>query len=262
MHKCLCHELVVKQNIPAQQQRELEKKQQLEARFEPIAQRLLNAYIRRFFNAIFSEQDVPRGNVGVWQSAIFEHYQKTFRAFIGDVSAMVDEPRPQDEFLAGIVSEFENWADLESLQQAQFITATSQEYGLQSIALAQQQLFDQGLEIVPLSLARVARTLLRSRFGGRANNIAVTETQIGAERTKDTEGRAINRDVKPIVKEWVDIGDSRVRPAHRAASGQVVPADSQFIVGGFRMAYPTDSQFGAPLRLISRCRCTSRFIEQ
>ena len=58
-------------------------------------------------------------------------------------------------------------------------------------------------------------------------------------------------------KEWLATLDGRVRDAHAAADGQVVPMDEPFDVGGELMMYPGDSSLGASLGNVIQCRCTT-----
>ena len=57
-------------------------------------------------------------------------------------------------------------------------------------------------------------------------------------------------------KQWHTIMDGRERDTHAIANGQTVPIDQPFIVGGFRMMFPRDMTYGAPLREIINCRCS------
>ncbi len=56
-------------------------------------------------------------------------------------------------------------------------------------------------------------------------------------------------------KEWLTAGDRRVRPTHRAASGQIQPMDEPFIVGGAELMFPLDPN-GPPSETI-QCRCVA-----
>lgn len=58
---------------------------------------------------------------------------------------------------------------------------------------------------------------------------------------------------KVPLKRWVSARDSRVREAHAIASGQTVPVDLDFDIGGYRAAYPGDPQL--PIALRVNCRC-------
>jgi len=70
------------------------------------------------------------------------------------------------------------------------------------------------------------------------------------------------RDAEGVVgTEWLNTNDSRTRPAHVAAGGQVAPVDGTFSVGSETLRYPGDPT-GSPSNII-RCRCTTvpRFAE-
>jgi len=62
---------------------------------------------------------------------------------------------------------------------------------------------------------------------------------------------------EPLMMQWVTMLDEKVRPAHAAAHGQIVPVTGTYDIGGFRMRFPGDTQYGAPLSLIVNCRCIS-----
>lgn len=60
-------------------------------------------------------------------------------------------------------------------------------------------------------------------------------------------------------KRWLSMEDKKVRPAHRAAHGQVVPIESAFSVGGEALRFPGDMQLGASLGNVINCRCISEY---
>lgn len=55
------------------------------------------------------------------------------------------------------------------------------------------------------------------------------------------------------MKTWITRLDARVRPTHRAAHGQTVPIDADFVIGGYRGRYPQDRRL--PVKETARCRC-------
>lgn len=57
-------------------------------------------------------------------------------------------------------------------------------------------------------------------------------------------------------KQWHTIMDGRERATHAIANGQTVPIDQPFIVGGFRMMFPRDVTYGAPISERINCRCS------
>lgn len=86
----------------------------------------------------------------------------------------------------------------------------------------------------------------------RARTIARTET-IGAANAGSIRGaRALAPHGGPQWKEWLATKDSRTRPSHVDADGQVVRLDDTFTVGGARMDRPGDG----PAAEVVNCRCT------
>lgn len=83
----------------------------------------------------------------------------------------------------------------------------------------------------------------------RTNAIAALNagTAAGAAAEAETTGT-------PRFKQWWSAEDTRVRPAHIMAHGQVQPVGEWFSVGGFPMAYPGDP--AAPADLTVNCRCS------
>lgn len=61
-------------------------------------------------------------------------------------------------------------------------------------------------------------------------------------------------------KRWKTFGDNKVRHTHREASGQTVPIDQPFIVGGYQMMFPCDGSLGASVSEIANCRCTVQYL--
>lgn len=95
---------------------------------------------------------------------------------------------------------------------------------------------------------------LTKRMLGDANRIARTEglalSQWGQEQGAKKTGLALE-------KSWLTRRDGKVRDAHRIVDNQRVPMSKSFNVLGYKMDYPADSKFGAPIELIVNCRCTT-----
>lgn len=75
---------------------------------------------------------------------------------------------------------------------------------------------------------------------------AATELQ-NAESLKELAGEGFTH------KKWISHHDSKVRPSHLAANGQVVPTSATFSVGGYPLMYPADPS--APPHERENCRC-------
>tara|TARA_Y100000310_G_scaffold90153_1_gene87422 strand:- start:3828 stop:4706 length:879 start_codon:yes stop_codon:yes gene_type:complete len=102
----------------------------------------------------------------------------------------------------------------------------------------------------------VPATRMKGRLVGpmaRAEVIVRTETnrafsiaqQKAAERLADT--------VPEMLREWVATNDSRTRPSHRRAHGQIRAVDKPFLVGGASLMHPRD--MSGPAREVIQCRC-------
>ena len=98
-------------------------------------------------------------------------------------------------------------------------------------------------------------TALRNMILGmgayRANLISRTESHRIASFA--SEQVAENMNISGTQKEWVAIQDARTRLTHSIASGQTVPLETNFVVGGDRLKYPGDPR-GTPAETIN-CRC-------
>lgn len=91
-------------------------------------------------------------------------------------------------------------------------------------------------------------------FGyNRAEMIARTEI-IGSCNYADNTMWGFDENI--IGKEWSSTGDGRDRMTHSSASGQKVPKNKPFIIGGYQLMHPGDSSLGAPAGEIINCRCT------
>jgi len=79
----------------------------------------------------------------------------------------------------------------------------------------------------------------------------VTE-YVGTTTVNDATYRAA-RATRALGMRWVSMSDGEVRPAHRAADGQVVSIRGAFVVGGERLRFPGDPRGSLPN--IMGCRC-------
>lgn len=100
--------------------------------------------------------------------------------------------------------------------------------------------------------------ILRQKFNGlsktNAQRIVRTESTLAANYA--TQQTAIDTfGINNLQKEWFAALDSRVRPDHAAANGQVVDQKDYFKVGGEDLMMPGDSN-GSAANVIN-CRCSS-----
>lgn len=159
-----------------------------------------------------------------------------------------------------------------SQQQASFITQTNQENIDEATLFAQQDAQMRDEVITVQEAAIVMGAFLSRRLIRRITGIANTETQAVAEVAKSTEVEVLtgNRPVisggrvrtTDVTKQWVTVGDERVRLAHASADFSEVQIDDAFIVGGEQLRYPGDTSLGASLGNVINCRCSSVANEQ
>ena len=105
---------------------------------------------------------------------------------------------------------------------------------------------------------RQQQRILRQKFNGlsktNAQRIVRTESTLAANYA--TQQTAIDTfGINNLQKEWFAALDSRVRPDHAAANGQVVDQKDYFKVGGEDLMMPGDSN-GSAANVIN-CRCSS-----
>lgn len=99
--------------------------------------------------------------------------------------------------------------------------------------------------------ARLRRALLAqdSPLRAQAERIARTETTAVFNQAVVQQ----LRDASVGFKRWVAHHDARTRPSHARASGQTVPVDEPFLVGGYTLSAPGDPD--APTSETANCRC-------
>lgn len=103
----------------------------------------------------------------------------------------------------------------------------------------------------------VQSKMLRQKFDGLADYQArrIVRTEATNAANYATEQAASNLFAgQNLTKTWLSGFDARVRPAHQAANGQVVPFNSKFSVGGESLQRPGDPN-GSASNVIN-CRCS------
>lgn len=105
---------------------------------------------------------------------------------------------------------------------------------------------------------RELQKVLRNKFSGysksEARRLVRTEANTAANYGSiETANTMFGK--QGYVKEWLTSNDERVRSAHASANGQIVHADSMFLVMGERLKFPSDPSASAGNRI--NCRCQS-----
>lgn len=111
-----------------------------------------------------------------------------------------------------------------------------------------QKAQDEGLTID--ELAKLIQGKYAQWDESRSTVIARTETI----RASNAGALAAIQDAGIEQKQWLATNDTRTRPDHRHADGQIVGVDEAFIVGGEKLQYPGDPDASAKQTI--QCRCT------
>ncbi|HTN60739.1 MAG TPA: phage minor head protein [Devosia sp.] len=99
---------------------------------------------------------------------------------------------------------------------------------------------------------RLADALGGDRAVVRSRIIAATLSHATAGQASDNAARFTNL---PIARIWVSMEDTKVRPTHAIADGQIVDLEHPFLVGGYYLRFPGDPL--GPAREIMGCRCVA-----
>jgi F like protein len=94
----------------------------------------------------------------------------------------------------------------------------------------------------------------RARAEALARTEVISASNGGAVARVD----AMGADAPPY-RQWMATNDTRTRPTHRQADGQVVPRGTPFDVGGHSLGYPGDPD--GPAGEVINCRCTVLFLD-
>lgn len=146
-----------------------------------------------------------------------------------------------------------------AIQQSRIITETTQRNMRTVTQIVSSETEDQ------IERAVTGSALLSRTFPSREIGTASLETQAAAETTKGAEfdvlaGKrplSLERTDKPLNKEWVTVGDERVRSSHVAADSQVRLVNEPFNVGGEQLRWPGDTSLGATAGTVINCRCSA-----
>jgi len=261
---------------PAQ---DLSDKLTLEARFLADLGRFDNDTVRGFTRALgFSGLTAPdlSGRSAGMRDLLREQYATVGNIFSNRIRPELPEDVPSTNVEGTkILSALAAFYLELSVFEAEAITETTQDDAARALDFArneQQLAAESGQVVSRLELAVIAGASLASRLRGRAGSRATTEVQIIAEAAKATEAEVLvglppsvsggSAQRRGIHKEWISVGDSRVRPAHLTADGQQRPMNEPFEVDGQQLRWPGDRSLGASLKNIINCRCGAGYDTQ
>lgn len=285
MHSC-APIILTKQSI--QELPELQKKIRLEKIFEREIRPLFNQMLRDYRASIraFGRAQDASLYEKQWSGLLVTQYDRVQRAFRGTVidesigkSMVAYLTKQSPERMASLVDiALLNWRNTQSDLVASIITDTNQEQFDVGLQRAREALVEEELEVNPTSLSLAAAAIVGRQFNVRTSTISLTETQNAAETTKSIEATVLAGRVPvgvlpipepfpfepeperlPINKQWITIGDNRVRASHVATNGVTVDENENFTVGGDLLKYPGDNSQGASAAQFINCRCSADY---
>ncbi len=200
-----------------------------------------------------------------------EHYERVAPEFDSQITQVLpDDIAGTDAETAAIAAALAIFFSARAPEQAEIITGTNQsniEGSIDQAVMISQEEAAAGRPQTRTEIALIAGAVLSRKLNGRVTGISSLETQAPAETAKATEAQVLTgqppsvtggspREV-PVTKEWVTVGDERVRAAHVGADSQVVSLNQPFTVGGQLLRWPGDVGLGATAGNVINCRCSS-----
>lgn len=200
-----------------------------------------------------------------------EHYDQVASVFDSQITEILPEDiEAAPEEKAAIAAALAAFFTGRATGQAEIITNTNQRDILASMDQAQviaQEEAAAGRPQERIGIAMVAGAILSRKLAGRVTGISALETQAAAEAAKATEAQVLTGQAPsvtggtlretPVTKEWVTVGDERVRQDHVRADSQEMSLNEPFEVGGQLLRWPGDTSLGATAGNVINCRCAS-----
>lgn len=246
--------------------RKLELEKKLVRSLREIGNKIVNQTIRTFAES---------GNaldVSVFKDELAgvldTHYQKTADVFASQMTANLPAEIAITATEETLIQEsLATYFAARSVDQAGILTATNQREVGRAVQAARETVDDAGQALSRRDQAREAGVRTARKLRGRETTRATTETQHAAEVSKATEAEVLSDRTPSIVratpsqatvlKEWVTVGDEKVRIDHVRADSQTVDMSKPYTVGGELLRYPGDTSLGASAGNVVNCRCSS-----
>ena len=202
---------------------------------------------------------------------LLNHYDRVGEPFSEQITEILpDDIEATDAETAAIASALALFFTARAPEQAEIITGTNQRNIDDSITTAimvSQEEAAAGRPQTRFDIAALTGAVLSRKLTGRVTGIASLETQAPAETAKATEAQVLTGQPPsvtggtlretPVTKEWVTVGDERVREAHVSADSQTMTLNVPFQVGGELLRWPGDTSLGASAGNVINCRCSS-----
>ncbi len=201
------------------------------------------------------------------------HYDEVAVPFSSQLTDdLPDDIAATDTERAAIAAALASFFAFRAPTQAGLITGTNQQNiddaVIRAAELTQAEVVATGAPLSRREQATLVGADLRRKLTGRVTGIATTETQTPAEASKLTEADILtgqspsvsagsSGQVSNVTKEWVTVGDEKVRTDHIIADSQTRDLNAPFEVGGEALQYPGDMSQGATIGNVANCRCSS-----
>lgn len=210
--------------------------------------------------------------VGTLQEDLAEvlntHYEKTADVFADQISQILPSDIAITEAEKTLVDQaLVSYYAARATEQSKIITATNQKDVDDAIRGARETRDEAGQPLTQRDQAREAGARTARKLKGREQGRATTETQNASETAKATEAEVLSGRqpsvlagsplVAGVSKEWVTVGDEKVRADHVNADSQVWDLSKPFRVGGQLLRWPGDTSLGASVGNVINCRCAS-----
>lgn len=208
-------------------------------------------------------------------SMIKKQYKRVASVFKNDLRGEKKQETQEDTENDFINSALVYFILLNSKISADLIQQTNAKNITEAIGKARVALFEKGIEPTNKAIAEEASKTLKKTFKGRAETIAISETQYMAESAKHIEGNVLAGEqpfdefpyvetavigiaVSKATKTWQTTLDEKTRLAHARADGQTVNLTQPYTVDNELLKYPRDTSLGASPKNVINCRCESQ----
>jgi len=259
----------------------VEKKIALESIFAPEIARYLNK-IKNDFKKVYTATGLlinPDEYIDSTTELLKKHYTRVAKVFDKNLRDNMTETKQFEEAKDKELKKVDKIISAsliifilqQSKKRARFLIKTTTKEIREKLRDVKQILFkDNVINPTNKQIADETSKLLDKSFKGRKETIAISETEFMAESTKTIESNTL-QDKQPFkgftiplvlsffnktgTKEWRAVLDSKTRPAHVVADGQVKKINEPFEVDNELLMYPSDSSLGASIENTINCRC-------
>tara|TARA_Y100000114_G_C11726144_1_gene311059 strand:- start:41 stop:634 length:594 start_codon:yes stop_codon:yes gene_type:complete len=186
-----------------------------------------------------------------------QHYRRSLLAIYESNNKLYENERKEDVIVLGRSQDFE------AIVTTYFATRQLYLVGITTRMANRVSTLIERARAEGNTVPQIAR-LLATDMGfarSRASLVARTETHSACTFANHSYYQSVGDSYGlNMVKRWVATADSRTRPDHANASGQTVPMNEKFNIGGALMDYAGDPNGGA--KNVVNCRCVIVYVDE